>query len=149
MTHTFDPWDEDQYDDDAPSVYEAFDFTTSGPVDSAAAGVPTLYFTTSNPAQTVSVTADFSGRVRYVELDPSVVTRTESELAAEILLLARLAQRRARAGQHAVVAEILTRRGHDRVAIGEWLERKLNLPSPRTVQEEAAAVFAGYAGNDG
>lgn len=84
--------------------------------------------------------------MRRVELSPGVITRTEAELGAEILCLANLAQRRALAGLHAIIAENLVRRGHDRFTVGAWLERMLGLPSPPTVQKEAADVFAQYAG---
>jgi len=136
-------WGDDPYLDDDDSVIGVLDFLASSPAKDA--GAPTLMFTTTSPDGYISVTATFAGRVDRVDLSPGVATRTEADLAAEILRIANLAQRRALAGMHAIIAENLARRGHDRFGVGAWIERTLGLPSPTTVQQEAAEVFAHYA----
>jgi hypothetical protein len=102
----------------------------------------TLLFSAESRDGSVVVTATFSGHLRDVELSARVGSMSESELAGEIVRLAQLAQHRAQAGQHAIITELFGRMGHDRVAISGWLEHELGLPSPESVQAEAAQIFA-------
>jgi hypothetical protein len=147
VNHSTDFWDDEEFDGEVQSISETIDFLASDCDERGDVGTPTLMFSTSSPDGTICVTASFSGRIRYIQLAASVVRKSEAELMEEILVLGRLAQRRALAGQHAIIEELLVRRGHDRVGISSWLEHTLRLPSPRTMQQEAVAVFARIAGN--
>lgn len=104
--------------------------------------IPTLFFTATNPQDTVSATTLLSGQVYCVELSPRIVSMTESELAQEILTISALASRQALAGAHALTAAVLRRLGHDAAATRSILEREHHLPSPDTVRSERAALFA-------
>jgi hypothetical protein len=104
--------------------------------------IPTLFFTATNPQDTVSATTLLSGQVHSVELSPRVVTMSEGELAQEILMISALASRQALAGAHALTAAVLRRLGHDAAATRSILEREHHLPSPDTVRSERAALFA-------
>jgi ESX secretion-associated protein EspD/H len=102
----------------------------------------TLLFTITNPPGTVSATASLDGRIQQIELSPKVTAMTESQLAEEVTVLAGLARQRARAAQHALIVEFMRRLGHERVITRGFLERELGLPSPETVRDEVAQVFA-------
>lgn len=104
--------------------------------------VPTVLFTATNPAGTVSVTALMSGQVLRVELTHHVGQMLESELADEITVISTLARRQAQAGQHVVVALLMRKLGHDQASTRSYLERELGLPSPNTVNSERSSIFA-------
>lgn len=155
------PWDDDNdvFDSDDSCVLDSFDeYVPRGqtgdaweqPKSSADDGcVETLLFTATNPPATVSVTALLDGRILEVNLHPQVESLTESQLAEEISIVARLARRQARAAQYAITLELMHKLGYDRVATSGYLERELNLPSPQTVLAEKARVFASHvAGHD-
>lgn len=110
--------------------------------------VRTLLFTAVNPAGTVAVTTLLNGRVFNVELDPCIASMTEQELGEEISLIAAMARQQARAAQHALVARFMGDLGHDRVATRSFLEHDLGLPSPETVIEQRAALFASRYRDD-
>jgi ESX secretion-associated protein EspD/H len=144
--------DLDAFDVYTPAVAEdgdsAWDSIDPSVVDDVDGELQTLLFTITNPQRTVSVTAAFDGKIQWIELSPKVTTTTESQLAEEITVLARLARQRARAGQHALIVEFMRILGHDRVATRGFLEHDLRLPSPETVKSEVAQVFASrYAGD--
>lgn len=105
-------------------------------------------FTVTNPAGTVSVTAYFTGPVQRVDLDASVVSMTEQELAEEIRVIAELAQLKARSMVHAFLLEGMTRMGHDRSQWSSTLTRAIGLPSPAQADETIAEVFAARYQND-
>jgi hypothetical protein len=142
-------WGDEPSVEEAPYAAGALDFLVDDGTDSAHVGFPTLMFTTTSPDGSISVTATFAGRLHHVQLSAAVVSKTEVELVTDILPLARLAQRRALAAQHAIISELLVKRGHDPAGTRAWLENTLKLPSPQTVQEEGAAVFAQYSGYGG
>jgi hypothetical protein len=159
------PWEDDEEiaDFDEQSVLDALDgyapkgraddaddpWGLSGPSDDDGDYVQTLLFTATNPPATVSVTALLDGRILRVDLDPRVETLTESQLAEEISIIARMARQQARAAQHVVTLEFMRRLGHDRVVTQSYLEHELGLPSPQTVLTERAELFASrYAGED-
>ena len=101
-----------------------------------------LLFTVTNPAGSVTVSAQIDGRVHRVELSADVTRMTEAQLAGEIEVLARLARQEALAGQHALLVESMHELGHDRVATRGFLLRNLGLPSPEDVHAEKTRVFA-------
>jgi hypothetical protein len=104
--------------------------------------VETLTVTATNPARTVSATALLDGRLVEVRLERRVgTTMTESELAEQIALVARLANRQGKAAQHAFTAAFMHQLGHDPSNTRSFLERTLGLPSPDTVLQERAAMF--------
>ena len=91
---------------------------------------------------TVSVSALPNGRPYRIELAHQVNNMTESQLAEEISVIARLAQQNALAGQRLIVANLMSRQGMDPVAVNGYLERDLGLPSMETALAEKADVFA-------
>lgn len=142
--------------DDEPDEFEpdtVLDHLYSGGMGSVAAGsespdaeatdtVDTMIFTVTNPPGTVSVSALPNGRPYHIELAPHVTQMTESQLAEEISVIARLAQQNALAGQRLIVANLMSRTGLDRVAVNGYLERDLGLPSMETALADKADVFA-------
>lgn len=141
-------WDDDE-DDHAPlddrSDLDAISTNCVAEEDihagTAEKTVPTLLFTASNPSGSVSATVLINGRVIQVDLSPEVVQMTERVLSDEILLVTSLARLQARAAQHMLITECLTRLGHDRVAVTATLEHEMGLPSPQSVREQRAAAF--------
>lgn len=63
-------------------------------------GVPVPLFSVTNPPGTVTVTAFMDGRVSRIELSPRVTRMSESQLAEEVVVLARLATQDARSAQY-------------------------------------------------
>lgn len=104
--------------------------------------VTTLLFTATNPPGTVSASTVMDGRLVRVELSPQATRMTESQLAEEITIMAKLARRQAQAAQHAIAAKFMTELGHDGASTRSYLERELRLPSPQTVLTEKSRVFA-------
>jgi len=110
--------------------------------------LPVPMFTVANPPGTVTVTTYMDGRVHQIDLSPKVTTLTESTLAEEIVVIARLATQDARAAQYSFMLEGMSQQGHDNVATRDFLERDLDLPSPEQVTAARVAVFAErYAGD--
>lgn len=110
--------------------------------------LPAPLFTVTNPPGTVTVTTFMDGRVHQIDLSPKVTTLTESMLAEEIVLIARLATQAARAAQYSFMLEGMRHQGHDNVATRDFLQRDLDLPSPEQAIAARAAVFAErYAGD--
>ena len=106
-------------------------------------------FTVTNPPGTVTVTTFMDGRVHQIDLSPKVTTLTESMLAEEIVVIARLATQDARAAQYSFMLEGMRQQGHDNVATRDFLQRDLDLPSPEQATAARAAVFAErYADDD-
>ncbi len=143
------PWDDDEELTTAePSVLDALDVSPPQPAPTDE-DVQTVLFTATNPTGSVAVTVLMDGRVLRVDLAPGVTAMTESQLAEEITLIATLARQQAQAGQHAVVAELMSELGHDRAATRSFLERELGLPAPDTVVAEKAKLFALRYAEDG
>ncbi len=139
-------------DDDALA---ALDF--SAPDDGAASGLdalgdyvaeedvqdlPVPQFTVTNPAGTVTVTTYMDGRVSRVDLSPEAAALTETGLADEVLVIARLATQDARSAQYAFMLEGMRQQGHDDVATRDFLSRDLDLPSPEEAEAARASLFA-------
>ena len=99
-------------------------------------------FTVTNPPGTVTVSAYVDGRVRRIDLTRKVTTMTETDLAEEIVVIARLATQDARAAQYASVLEGMRQQGHDDVATRDFLTRNLDLPSPQAADADRARIFA-------
>jgi hypothetical protein len=157
-----DSWDDDE-DDHGPaeSVLSALDFSPPVAADYADVGLDatapeyadsgpqTMLFTVTNPPGTVSATALLDGRPVQVTLAPQVADMTESELAEEISLIARLASQNARAGQHLLASGMLQQMGQDPVSARSYVEYELGLPSAETVLADKAQIFASrYALED-
>ena len=155
MGETHDP------DDGRDDLFAALDFSGAddasdgaglaaldiyAPVDEEARTVQV--FTVTNPPGSVTVSAVLDGRVRHIELSPRAAELSESELAAEIVVVAGLAAQDARAAQYTVVLEGLRDCGHDEAATRDFLRRDLGLPSPEEAQADRARVFsARYPGD--
>jgi ESX secretion-associated protein EspD/H len=146
------PWDDD---DGAPEFGNPGNPGNAGGASAVDAGgdcssvseagsdqVVEAFFTVTNPAGTVSVTATIGGRLHKVELSANVTEMTESQLADEILVLADLAAQKAKAAQHSVTVELMRTMGYDSVVTSGFLEHDLALPSPETVAARRAEVFA-------
>lgn len=109
---------------------------------------PTPLFTVTNPPGTVTVTTFMDGRVNHVELSPKVTTMSETDLADEIVVMARLATQDARSAQYSFMLEGMRQQGHDDAATRDFLSRDLDLPSPEEAAAARAEVFAArYASN--
>jgi hypothetical protein len=105
-------------------------------------------FTVTNPPGTVTVTTFMDGRVHEIDLSPKVTTLTESQLAEEIVVIARLATQDARAAQFSFMLEGMNQQGHDEVATRDFLARDLDLPSPEQATAMRAEVFAHRYASD-
>jgi hypothetical protein len=104
-------------------------------------------FTVTNPPGTVTVTAFLDGRVKQVDLSPKVTDMTETDLADEIVVIARLATQDARSAQYAYMLEGMRQQGHDDVATRDFLARDLDLPTPDEAKAARAQLFSTrYAG---
>lgn len=138
-----DPWtDDDDLDTGShpgPPGLDFFDDQVG--VEDGGGQQPAVYFTVSNPANTVSVTAVLGGRVQRIELSPSVASMTESEVSDEIQVLSNLASQKALAAQHGVVAALLQDMGHDPAMVCEFLAREIGLPSPDQVAALTGSVM--------
>lgn len=111
--------------------------------------LPVPLFTVTNPPGTVTVTTSMDGRVRQIELSPRVTKMTETDLAAEIVVIAGLATQDARSAQYAFMLEGMGQQGHDDVATRDFLTRDLDLPTPEQTAAARAEVFATrYAGGN-
>jgi len=104
-------------------------------------------FSVTNPPGTVTVTTMMDGRVQQIDLSPKATTMTETHLAEEIVVVARLATQDARSAQYSFILEGMRAQGHDNVATRDFLRRDLDLPSPEDAEATRAEVFATrYAG---
>ena len=101
-----------------------------------------MTFTVTNPPGTVTVTAFPNGCPMQIDLETRAVDMTESQLAEEILLIAKLAEQNALAGQHLIMAAIMNRAGMDQFATRTYLEHDLGLPTVESVLSDKAQIFA-------
>lgn len=108
----------------------------------------TPIFVVTNPPGTVSVSAFIDGRVHRVDLSAKVAEMTESELADEIVVIARLAREKARSAQFVFISEVMQQLGPNAAETNEFLGRTMGLPSPGEAENEEARVFSTrYASN--
>ena len=82
------------------------------------------------------------GRIDRVELSPKVITMTETRLAEEIVVIAKLAVQDARSAQYASMLEGMQEQGHDDATTRDFLSRDLDLPSPEQARAARDEVFA-------
>ncbi|SEH56077.1 hypothetical protein SAMN04489835_1440 [Mycolicibacterium rutilum] len=134
---------------DTESVLDALDpYADDYAADDDESDAATPIFTVTNPPGTVTVSAFMDGRVKHIELSAKAGEMSERELAAEIVLIARLAAQDARSAQYAVMLEGMREQGHDDAVTRDFLTRDLALPTPEQAQQERARVFATrYAGD--
>jgi hypothetical protein len=105
-------------------------------------------FTVTNPPGTVTVTTFPDGSIQQIDLSQKATTMTETDLAEEIVVIARLATQDARAAQYAFMLDGMRQQGHDDGGTRDFLSRDLDLPSPEHATEDRAQVFAmRYAGD--
>jgi len=97
-------------------------------------------FSVTNPPGTLTVTAFLDGGIQSVEISPSVTGMTESELAQELLAIAKVAAMKARAGQYEFLLEATPQEAGEREFLGEFLQHGVGLPTP----EQAAQVEAEF-----
>ncbi|OMC32967.1 hypothetical protein A5740_12485 [Mycobacterium sp. GA-1841] len=100
--------------------------------------------TAEHPSGSIAATSLIDGRVFLVKLSSQVTRMTESELAEEIVKVCTRATRQAEAAHHHIIASIMGELGQDPAATRSFLERTIGLPSPQTVLDEKARVFADY-----
>jgi hypothetical protein len=106
-------------------------------------------FTVTNPRGTVSVSALMDGRVCELELSPEVASMSESQLADEILVLARLARQKGLAGQHTFLGGLTKALGaEDNEEIVSFFGASLDLPSTEEAEAAQAEVFAARYATD-
>jgi ESX secretion-associated protein EspD/H len=100
--------------------------------------------TVTNPLETVSVTALMDGKTDTVELSPGAASMTESELAAEVLVIADLASQRATSVLHTLLADSMQAQGLEGGGtMADVLgSRFLGLTPPEQAAEAQAEVFA-------
>lgn len=100
--------------------------------------------TVTNPLETVSVTALMDGKTHTVELSPGAASMTESELAAEVLVIADLASQRATSVLHTLLADSMQAQGLEGGGtMADVLgSRFLGLTPPKQAAEAQAEVFA-------
>lgn len=128
--------------DDPAAVGENGDVGVLAEPDELDDGLPVPLFTVTNPPGTVTVTTFMDGRVQRIDLSSRVSTMTETSLADEILVIARLATQDARSAQYAFMLEGMRQQGHDDVATRDFLSRDLDLPSPEQADDARASVFS-------
>lgn len=100
--------------------------------------------TVTNPPETVSVTALMDGKTLRVDLAADAAALTESELAAEILVIADVASQKASSVLHTLLLGSMQAHGlaADGVLADRLGTRFLGLTSPQQAAEAQAAVFA-------
>lgn len=140
------PRDAPDLEPDASDLDAVVRYEVDDAVDDEEAIGPT--FTVTNPPGTVTVSTFMDGRVRQIDLAQKVTTMTETDLAEEIVVIARLATQDARAAQYAYMLDGMRQQGHDDVATRDFLARDLDLPSPEDASAARAQVFAmRYSGD--
>jgi hypothetical protein len=153
----FVPGDKDGLDDLAaldfgPTDPEAFDQDEfigdmHGEVREDGVGDIPLYVV-SNPEETVTVTTMMDGRIRSIVLSANASRMTESELAAEIVVISKLAAQKAKAAQYLLLAHQMAEQGYDAAASKDFLTRELNLPTPDDAAAARAKAFASRYSED-
>ncbi|MBB5163252.1 hypothetical protein HNP02_003200 [Mycobacterium sp. AZCC_0083] len=142
----FDGFGDSTVDDSTTS--DLLDALDPLPDEAAADGPSVPLFTVTNPPGTVTVTTFMDGRVNRIDLSPKANAMTETNLADEIVVIARLATQDARSAQYSFMLEGMREQGHDDYATHDFLTRDLDLPSPDQAQAARAQVFATrYASN--
>ena len=140
--------EDDQAVDEDGTAADLLDAIDPRPEDAEADELPVPLFTVTNPPGTVTVTTSMDGRVNRIDLSPKATTMTETNLADEIVVIARLATQDARSAQYSFMLEGMRQQGHENVATHDFLTRDLDLPSPDQAQAARAQVFATrYASN--
>ncbi|MEZ0353668.1 hypothetical protein [Mycobacterium sp. pR1184] len=126
--------------EETATVLDAIDAVTHAPEE--AEDVVAL-FTVTNPPGTVSVSALGDGAIDRVALSAEVTRLTESQLAEEILVIAHLATQKGQAAQHELLFETMCELGAgDPDALGDLLEKGMELASPQRAAETQARMFA-------
>lgn len=112
-------------------------------------------FTVTNPPETVSVSALMDGRTQRVHLSPRATNMTESELAAEILVLSDLARQKGLAGQHSFLVDndVLSQSLHemgidDGEVVRGFMDNFVHLPTAEQAEAAQAEVFAARYATD-
>lgn len=110
-------------------------------------------YTVTNPPGSVAVSALIDGRIHKIELTGGAGRMTESQLAEEIVVIAELARRKARAGQQATILASMEESedigAEERAALKNFLGSSLQLPTEEEAAAAEAEVFAErYADDD-
>ena len=129
---------------DTESSFDALDALASDPGSEADEPDPGPLFSATNPPGTITVTAYLSGWLQRIDLAPSVVNMTESQLAREIADLAEIATKKAGAGQYVFLLYSTVQQVGDNPGVRSMLKETLGLPTPEEAAEAEAAYTARY-----
>ncbi|CKG83635.1 hypothetical protein [Mycolicibacterium smegmatis] len=129
---------------DADSSLDALDAVASAPISEVDEPDPGPLFSATNPPGTITVTAYLSGWLQRIDLAPSVVNMTESQLAREIADLAQIATKKAGAGQYVFLLYSTVQQVGDSPGVRSMLKETLGLPTPEEAAEAEAAYTARY-----
>ncbi|MDZ7885138.1 MAG: hypothetical protein U5N53_20595 [Mycobacterium sp.] len=88
------------------------------------------------------MSALMNGCVHHIGLSPHHPDMTETELAGEILAVAKVAVAKGRAGQYELVSGMLRVQGQDEMSSRELLTHGLGLPTPQEAIAAEAALAA-------
>lgn len=99
-------------------------------------------FLVTNPPGTVSVAAYLDGRVQRIELAPEVSNLSESQLAAEIVLIARLASEKARSAQRVLLEGVLEAIGAEQSEQADMIRSASGLPTVAEAEAERTEIFS-------
>lgn len=105
-------------------------------------------FSVTNPPGTLTVTAYLDGGIQSVQIAPSVTAMTETELAQELLEIAKVAAVKARAGQYEFLLEATPQPAGDREFLGEFLQHGVGLPTPAQAAQVEAEFVQRYLRDD-
>lgn len=105
-------------------------------------------FSVSNPPGTLTVTAFLDGGIQSVEISPSVTGMAESELARELLAIAKVAAIKARAGQYELLMKTTPQEAGEREFLGEFLHHGVGLPTPAQAARAEAEFVQRYLSED-
>jgi hypothetical protein len=107
---------------------------TSGPVT----------FGVTNAAGTITAQATISGAINRIELSSSITSMTESDLARDIMVTAKLANLQGRAIQRAMVQSLLMYQGMDPDVAAQFIDEITDLPTPAQSEAAQAEAMAAY-----
>lgn len=134
-----------RYDDDTDSDLDALGlYSPTDPGNGGGDPAEDLVFTAANPPGTVAVTALLSGECKRIDLAPAVAALTETDLAAEIVAVAKVAAQKAGAGAYELISELFRRQGQNPASVHDLLQHQLHLPTPGQAVSSAAELAARY-----
>lgn len=98
----------------------------------------------TNPPGTVTVRAYLDGSIAQLDLEPKVVTLTESDLAEEICFVAAVAAKRATAALHNDAVNMLVEQGMAIRDAQDFVETNMPYATPEQAGEAERALMARH-----